>query len=388
VRETDTVARLGGDEFAVLATPLAHAEDIEPLADRILSELRRPLELAGTRIQPTASIGAAIFPDSGKDSDTLLSAADAAMYVVKESGRNGVHVHGVELKRRVAHRLMLEQQIRQAIELNEFRLFYQPQVSLAEDFLAAEALLRWLPEGAPVVEAHEFVAILEDTGLILELGPWIIETACQQLRDWRRAGHWVDRVAINISARQVISRDFVPRLLRLTRQAELDCSSIELELTESTLLRDTDQIHAVLEELAGHGYRLALDDFGTGYCSLAYLKNFPISTLKLDRSFVQPMATDPHCRNLVGGIIQLAHRLGLPVVAEGVESREQLELLRSDQCGLLQGYLFGAALPPEEFALTTQRLPWAEGGGSSGLVSRRVPRAPESVQPQRRSGKS
>ena len=389
VRETDTVARLGGDEFAVLATPLAHAEDIEPLADRMLSELRRPLELAGTRIQPTASIGAAIFPDSGKDSDTLLSAADAAMYVVKESGRNGVHVHGVELTRRVAHRLRLEQQIRQAVESKEFRLFYQPQVSLTEHFLAAEALLRWAPAGEPVVEAHEFVTILEDSGLIVELGPWIIETACQQLRAWRRAGHWVDRVAINISARQVISRDFVPRLLRLTRQAELECSSVELELTESTLLRDTDQIHAVLAELAAHGYRLALDDFGTGYCSLAYLKNFPISTLKLDRSFVQPLATDPHCRNLVGGIIQLAHRLGLPVVAEGVESSEQLELLRNDQCGLLQGYLFGAALPPEEFARTTQRTPWAEqGGATSGLVSRRVPRAAPPVRPQLRSGKS
>ena len=386
VRETDTVARLGGDEFAVLATPLTRAEDIELLADRMLSELRRPLELAGTRIQPTASIGAAIFPDSGKDSDTLLSAADAAMYVVKESGRNGVHVHGVELKRRVAHRLKLEQRIRQAVEAKEFRLFYQPQVSLSEHFLGAEALLRWAPAGQPVVEAHEFVSILEDTGLIVELGPWIIETACQQLREWRRAGHWVDRVAINISARQVISRDFVTRLLRLTREAELECGAVELELTESTLLRDTDQIHAVLQELAAHGYRLALDDFGTGYCSLAYLKNFPISTLKLDRSFVRPLATDPHCRNLVGGIIQLAHRLGLPVVAEGVESREQLELLRSDRCGLMQGYFFGAALPPQEFMRTTQRAPWAEPGGlRSGLVSRRVPRAAAASPAQRRS---
>jgi EAL domain-containing protein (putative c-di-GMP-specific phosphodiesterase class I) len=142
----------------------------------------------------------------------------------------------------------------------------------------------------------------------------------------------------------------------------------------------------VLQELASHGYRLALDDFGTGYCSLAYLKNFPIGTLKLDRSFVQPLATDPHCRNLVGGIIQLARRLGLPVVAEGVESMEQLELLREDQCGLLQGYLFGAALPAEEFARTTQRTPWGEpGGAASGLVSERVPRAPAAAQPKRRS---
>ncbi|MEY2933999.1 MAG: hypothetical protein RL033_4748, partial [Pseudomonadota bacterium] len=313
VRETDTVARLGGDEFAVLATPLAHAEDIEPLADRILSELRRPVELAGTRIQPTASIGAAIFPDSGKDSDTLLSAADAAMYVVKESGRNGLHVHGVELERRVAHRLKLEEQVRRAVELKEFRLSYQPQVSLDDEYLAAEALLRWVPAGESPVEAREFLRIVEDTGLIIELGPWIIETACQQLRQWREAGHWVDRMAINISSGQVISRDFVTRLHRITRQAGLECGDVELELTESTLLRDTDQIAAVLQELAALGYRLALDNFGIGYCSLAHLKSLPISTLKLHRGLVQPLASDSRCRNLVGGIIQLARRIGLSV---------------------------------------------------------------------------
>lgn len=382
VRETDTVARLGGDEFAVLATPLAHAEDIEPLADRILSELRRPVDLAGTRIQPTASIGAAIFPDSGKDSDALLSAADAAMYAVKESGRNGLHVHGVELERRVAHRLKLEEQVRRAVELKEFRLSYQPQISLHDEFLAAEALLRWVPAGEAPVEAREFLRIVEDTGLIVELGPWILETACQQLRSWRDAGHWVDRMAINISSRQVISRDFVSRLHRITRQAGLDTADIELELTESTLLRDTEQIGTVLTELANLGYRLALDNFGTGYCSLAYLKNLPISTLKLDRCFVQSIATDHRCRNLVGGIIQLANRLGLAVVAEGVEDREQLDLLRTDRCGLMQGYLFGAALSPQQFLCTTRRAPWASGELTSKLVSRPVPRAHAPVSPK------
>jgi diguanylate cyclase (GGDEF)-like protein len=385
VRETDTVARLGGDEFAVLATPLAHAEDIEPLADRILSELRRPVELAGTRIQPTASIGAAIFPDSGKDSDTLLSAADAAMYVVKESGRNGLHVHGVELERRVAHRLKLEEQVRRAVELKEFRLSYQPQVSLDDEYLAAEALLRWVPAGESPVEAREFLRIVEDTGLIIELGPWIIETACQQLRQWREAGHWVDRMAINISSGQVISRDFVTRLHRITRQAGLECGDVELELTESTLLRDTDQIATVLQELAALGYRLALDNFGTGYCSLAYLKSLPISTLKLHRGLVQPLASDSRCRNLVGGIIQLARRIGLSVVAEGVEDREQLELLRAEHCGLLQGYLFGAALLPEEFLSTTKRAPWGNGDVSSKLISRRVARARASAPPKHRA---
>ncbi len=379
VRETDTVARLGGDEFAVLATPLARAEDIEPLADRILGELRRPVDLAGTRIHPTASIGAAIFPDSGKDSDALLSAADAAMYVVKESGRNGLHVHGVELERRVAHRLELEEQVRRAVEQREFQLSYQPQISLHEEFLAAEALLRWVPAGEPAVEAREFLRIIEDTGLISELGPWIIETACNQLSSWRSAGHWVDRMAINISPRQVISRDFVSRLQRITHQAGLDCADIELELTESTLLHDPAQIGTVLSELSSLGYRLALDNFGTGYGSLAHLKTLPISTLKLDRGLVQPAASDARCRDLVGGIIQLANRLSLSVVAEGVEDQEQLELLRADGCAQFQGYLFGAALSPEQFARCTRRAPWSSAP-TARPVSRPVPRAHAAVR--------
>jgi EAL domain-containing protein (putative c-di-GMP-specific phosphodiesterase class I) len=224
--------------------------------------------------------------------------------------------------------------------------------------------------------------IVEDTGLIIELGPWIIETACQQLRIWRDAGHWVDRMAINISSRQVISRDFVSRLHRITRQAGLDSGDIELELTESTLLRDTEQIGAVLTELTALGYRLALDNFGTGYCSLAYLKNLPISTLKVDRCFVQAIAADARCRNLVGGLIQLANRLGLAVVAEGVEDRDQLDLLRADRCGLLQGYLVGAPLSPEQFLCSTRRAPWANGEPTSKLVSRPVPRAYAPVSPK------
>jgi diguanylate cyclase (GGDEF)-like protein len=388
VRDTDTVARLGGDEFAVLATPLAHAEDIEALAERILSELRRPIDVSGTRIQPTASIGAAIFPDSGRDSDALLSAADAAMYVVKESGRNGVHVHGAELKRQVAHRLELEEQVRRAVEMKEFCLRYQPQVALRADYLGAEALLRWAPAGQPVVEAREFMRVLEDTGLILELGPWILETACQQLRDWRKAGHWVDRIAINVSTRQVISRDFVARLRRITRDAELQCCDIELELAENTLLRDADNAHTVLRQLATYGYRLALDDFGTGSCSFAHLKAFPTATLKIDRRLVLPIAVDARSRNLVGGIIHLARRIGIDVVAQGVETPKQLEALRADECGLLQGYLFGGAMTPDEFVLMTRRaaLDTLAPGPTSQLVSRRASQVVEGEGSQRRAG--
>jgi diguanylate cyclase (GGDEF)-like protein len=388
VRDTDTVARFGGDEFAILATPILNSEDIAPLSDRILAELRRPIDLAGTRLQPTASIGAAIFPDSGRDGNALLSAADAAMYVVKENGRNGVHVHGVELKRRAARRLKLEERIRRALELGQFCLHYQPQISPYSDFLGAEALLRWAPPGEAVVEAREFMRVLEDTGLIVDMGPWIIETACGQLRQWRDAGHSVDRIAINISARQLSSPDFVSRLRKVTRETGLQCSDVELELTESALLRDTDNLQAVLCQLAQYGYRLALDDFGTGSGSLVYLEKSFITTVKVDRSLVEAIATNGRTQNLVGGIIRLANRLGLDVVAEGVETPEQLELLRAEECGIVQGHLIGAAVAPVEFVNGVQRyaLMPGEGEPASTLISRRVTRARISGPPKRQVG--
>ena len=388
VRETDTVARLGGDEFAVLATPLMEPEDIEPLSERILAELRRPIELSGTRIQPTASVGAAIFPASGTDGKALLSAADAAMYVVKENGRNGVHVHGIELKRRVAHRLKLEGQVRRALELKQFRLHYQPQVSPQSEFLGAEALLRWAPSSDVMVEARDFMRALEDTRLIMDLGPWIVETACRQLQQWRDAGQWVDRIGINVSPRQLMGRDFVVHLLRSTHEAGLAPSDVELEMTENTLLRNTENVRGVLRRLADDGYRLALDDFGTGYGSLTFLEKFPITTLKVDRSLVASIALDVRTRHLVGGIIHSATRLGLDVVAEGVETAEQLQILSAEGCGILQGYLFGAPMPPLEFVKGAERLALSqpEQGPTSALVSRRMPRAHATLRPKRLSG--
>ncbi len=355
-RETDTVARLGGDEFAVLATPVTHIEDLEPLSERILAELRRPMDIGGTLLQPTASVGAAVFPESGGDSDALLSAADAALYVVKQRGRNGFHVHGVELKRQVARKLKIEQQLRRAVEQKQFRLHYQPQVSPDSGFWGAEALLRWTSSPDVTTEPSEFVPILEESGLIVQLGPWIIETACRQLRQWRDSGLWIDRMAINISGRQVLARDFVPFLRHVTRDLGISSSDVELELTEGTLLHDTANMREVLCELAQDGYRLALDDFGTGYSSLAYLRSFPISTLKIDKSFIQSIASNVHDRNLVVGILRLAHELGLHVVAEGVETQEQLGILRTEACHVMQGYLFGAAMVPESYADEIMRL--------------------------------
>ncbi len=374
MRETDTVARLGGDEFAVLATPLQSPDDIEPLSERILSELRRPIDVGGTRLYPTASIGAALFPESGTDSDSLLSAADAALYVVKENGRNAFHVHGMDLRVRTLRRLKLEEQVRQALELDQFRLHYQPQFSLETGFLGAEALLRWEPSPGVMVEASEFMNVLEETGLIVKLGPWILETACNQLRKWRDAGFWVDRIAINISGRQVTGRDFGSLLRKIVRAAGIQCSDVELELTESALSRNKDTLQAGLAELAADGCRLALDNFGTGYCSLGYLKNFSITTLKLDKSFVQGIAINQHDRKWSGGIIRLVNTLGLDVIAEGVESAEQLSLLRAEGCHIMQGHLLGSAMAPDEFvtevSASTFRRP--DEQAHSGPVSRFV----------------
>jgi diguanylate cyclase (GGDEF)-like protein len=349
-RETDTVARLGGDEFAVLATGIASPSDLGLIVERILAAIRKPIELSGTRLNPTTSIGAALYPISGEDSDTLLAAADAAMYVAKREGRNGYHIHGAELTRQIAQKLQLENQLRQAIERREFKLYYQPQISPYGSFVGAEALLRWVPENGEPVSASEFIGVLEDTGLIMDLGPWIIRTACQQLGAWRRSGHRVDRMAINLSARQLLSRDFSAQVRDAVRGAGLMPKDIELELTESTLVRDTEAMQAVLGELHRDGFRLALDDFGTGYCSVAYLRNFPIDTLKVDGSFVQEIASDKYRRNLVGGLIHLALRLGLEVVAEGVETTDQRDVLSAERCSIMQGFLFGSALSPDKFA--------------------------------------
>jgi diguanylate cyclase (GGDEF)-like protein len=354
-READTVARLGGDEFAVLATGIAAPTDVAPILERILAAIRVPIELSGSRLNPTTSIGVAVYPASGEDSDSLLAAADAAMYVAKKEGRNGYHVHGAELTRMIAEKIQLESQLRMAVERGEFVLHYQPQISPKGDFVGAEALLRWIPSSGVTIAASDFIGVLEDTGLIMDLGPWIIRTACQQLKTWRNSGRRVDRMAINVSARQLSGRDFPAVLRDAVRSAGISPRDIELELTEGMLLRDTDVIRGVLSDLHRDGFRLALDDFGTGYCSVAYLKNFQISTLKVDGSFVQQIASDSYRRNLVGGIIHLARRLGLDVIAEGVETTDQRDALSEEHCGIMQGHLFGHALAPELFPMTATR---------------------------------
>lgn len=353
VRETDTVARFSGDEFAVILEDVQSSLDVQSVARKLLVALREPVQVAGTRLVVTVSIGGAVYPQSGTDCEALLAAADAAMYAAKERGRDAFELHGAALSLSISRRLRLETSLRFAVEQQQFALRYQPQVDCDGGLVGVEALLRWRGESGKWLPARDFMPILEDTGLIVRIGAWIIESSCRQLSAWRQSGYHVGRVAINISAKQVLEGNLLDVIHRATERAGLHPSDIELELTETTLLHDTASVRETLQELATAGYRIALDDFGTGYSSLAYLQRLSIATLKIDRCFVDEIASDRRKRDLLGGIVELGRRLGIEVVAEGVETETQREILLAERCDVMQGYLFGPAL---EHAALVERL--------------------------------
>ena len=353
VRETDTVARFSGDEFAVVLEDVQSSLDVQSVARKLLVALREPIQVAGTRLVVTVSIGGAVYPQSGTDCEALLAAADAAMYAAKERGRDAFELHGAALSLSICRRLRLETSLRFAVEQQQFALRYQPQVDCDGGLVGVEALLRWRGDSGKWLPARDFMPILEDTGLIVRIGAWIIESSCRQLSAWRESGYHVGRVAINISAKQVLDGNLLNIIQEATERAGLHPSDIELELTETTLLHDTASVRETLQQLAGSGYRIALDDFGTGYSSLAYLQRLSIATLKIDRCFVDEIASDRRKRDLLGGIVELGRRLGIEVVAEGVETETQREILLAERCDVMQGYLFGPAL---EHAALVERL--------------------------------
>lgn len=354
-RETDSVARLGADEFALLVKDVRDQERAEEFGRRVISELSAPAELPGVRLVPAAAIGIALCPSCGSSSEELLAAADAALRTAKAQGRNTMAMFGDAVKSRALHRMTLEGELRESLSRAEFALEFQPQVNERGQIISAEALLRWRrSRNAPAVEAYEFMGVMEETGLIADLGPWIIKTACAQLRTWRKAGLPVKRVAINVAAVQVAKHDLVTLLREVREQYRLLPTDIELELTETSLLQDSDHVRNMLQTLKDQGYRLALDDFGTGFSSLSYLQRLPITTIKIDRSYTKGIGSPGQQRELVGGLIALAHRLGLDVVAEGVEDPEQREALTRESCDVMQGYLFGRAMTPEAFGISVR----------------------------------
>jgi len=299
----------------------------------------------------TASVGVALYPQDAKDPESLIKSAELAMYRAKESGRNTYQLYTAEMQSRVNERLALESKLRRALERGEFSLHYQPQVDLQSNrIFGCEALIRWNQADLGMIGPTKFIPMAEETGLIVPIGEWVLRTACRQCKAWVDAGLPAVTVAVNISARQFREKNLLQVVTTILADTGLDPRQLELEVTESVIMHDAQQIIADLQAFRDMGVRLSVDDFGTGYSSLSYLKRFPVDRLKIDQSFVRDITTDADDAAIAQAVITLGHTLNLRVIAEGVETPEQLAFLRGNQCDEMQGYLFGKPMPADEFA--------------------------------------
>jgi diguanylate cyclase (GGDEF)-like protein/PAS domain S-box-containing protein len=350
VREADTVARLGGDEFVVLLAEVAEVEDVGLLAAKILRLLAEPHRLDDREITLTASLGISLYPKDSDDGATLIRNADLAMYRAKRNDRSTFAFYSPEMNQRILEALELESALRQALDLAEFCLHYQPKVDLASGrVIGCEALVRWHHPLRGMISPADFIPLAEETGLIVPLGTWVLKEACRQARAWQDEGLPALSVAVNLSARQFRKGDLPQLVEEILGDANLDPRLLELELTESMVMDDPAGAERTMHTLKQLGVALSLDDFGTGYSSLNYLRRFPVDSLKIDRSFIRDVATDPSGASVVTSVIDIAHNLGLTAVAEGVETREQLAYLIGCGCDMFQGFLFSKPLPVEEF---------------------------------------
>jgi diguanylate cyclase (GGDEF)-like protein len=366
VRHSDTVARLGGDEFTLLLPELHGPEDAARTARKILRTIRKPFSLEGREVFATPSIGIAMFPEDGEDVDTLLKNADTAMYRAKDEGRDNFQLYTSAMNVHALKRLSLESGLRRALPNQELRLWYQPVVNLADgEIHGFEALLRWQHPRLGLVPPSEFVPVAEATGLIVPIGPWVLRTACEQVRAWQETSQRPLSVAVNLSARQFEQADLIAQIKRALDETGLPPESLELEIVESSAMRNAESAIKTLAQIKNTGVRIAIDDFGVGYSSLSYLRRLPIDTLKIDRSFVRDITIDPGDAAIVTAVVGLARTLKLRVVAEGVETREQLDFLRTHRCDRMQGFLMSAPLPPAECLsfIESSRLAWAGARG-------------------------
>ncbi|MBL8408195.1 MAG: EAL domain-containing protein [Candidatus Accumulibacter sp.] len=363
VRDRDTVARLGGDEFVVMLASLgARAQEAATqsriVGEKILAALNRPYDLAGSEYHNTPSIGITLFGGQHDAIDELMKRADLAMYDAKATGRNTLRFFDPQMQAVVTARAALERDLREALQKQEFFLCYQPQVDQAGRIVGAEALLRWRHQQRGLVTPAEFIPLAEETGLILPLGLWVLETACAQSAVWAaqagRAGRENFTVSVNVSARQLCQPNFVEQVLGVLASTAVNPHNLKLELTESMLLDNVQEIIAKMTALKERGVGFSLDDFGTGYSSLSYLKRLPLDQLKIDQSFVRDLLTDPNDEAIARTIVALASSLGLEVIAEGVESVEQRDALAAQGCHTYQGYLFSRPLPLADFEVFLQ----------------------------------
>lgn len=351
MREEDTVARMGGDEFVVIQRGITQPGDAALLSTRMLAEINRPFSLAGHEIVTSLSIGISLYPQDGEDVSTLLKNADAAMYRAKEKGRNGYQYYSNEMTAAGVERLELESDLRQALQRDELRVHYQPQVDLATGrIVGAEALVRWQHATRGMIPPAVFIPMAEDSGMIGPIGEWVLNTACADARAWQVAGLPELRMAVNASGRQVGIDHMVDKVAAALENSGLAPQFLEIEVTESVVMQDASRAISTLNALKDMGVTLAIDDFGTGYSSLSYLKRFPVNKLKIDKSFVDGMVDNPDDAAIVMAIIAMAQSLRHTVIAEGVETEAQAERLRAYGCDEMQGYLFSPPLPRDQFA--------------------------------------
>jgi diguanylate cyclase (GGDEF)-like protein/PAS domain S-box-containing protein len=350
VRSIDTVAHQGGDEFVVVLPALAEGEDAADLARRIQHAIGQPFALDGHELVVTCSTGISIYPRDGEDAQALLKNADAAMYRAKEQGRNNFQFYTGEMNERAVARMTMERYLRHALERDEFVLHYQPQVDLATGRITGmESLIRWQSPELGLVSPARFIPLAEETGLIVPIGEWVLRTACRQNKSWQDAGLPPLVVAVNLSPRQFRQEDLCGMVDRVLRETGLAPWHLEIEIVESLVMHDMERVTAILKELKVLGVQLTMDDFGTGYSSLSYLGRFPFDKLKIDQSFVRDLTTDPHSAAIARVIIAMARSFNLRVIAEGVETVEQLSYLRHLDCEEMQGYYFSRPVPAEAF---------------------------------------
>ncbi|MCP5425752.1 MAG: EAL domain-containing protein [Gammaproteobacteria bacterium] len=352
VRREDTVARLGGDEFTIILPDLRLPMDVVLVAGKIVEVFGKSFAINNYEVFVTPSIGITLYPDDAEDADTLMRNADAAMYQAKEAGRNNYQFYTPILNEKAVRRLKIDSLLRQALDRRELNVHYQPIIDLRSgQVVAVEALCRWYNPELGHVTPDEFIPIAEETGLIIDIGEWVLVTACHQMRAWQSEGLPPLRLAVNVSSRQFRNSRLVQVVMRVLRDSDLQPDFLELEITESLLMNDLPEVSAILRNLNDLGVRLSVDDFGIGYSSLSYLRRFPVDMLKIDKSFIGDITTDPDDMTLVDAIIAMGRSLGLEVAAEGVETRAQLELIRERGCDLAQGFHFGRPLPPDRFVV-------------------------------------
>jgi diguanylate cyclase (GGDEF)-like protein/PAS domain S-box-containing protein len=351
VRSSDTVSRQGGDEFVVLLAELGQPADAAVTAKKILAAIAAPHRIGGHDVVVTASLGVSLYPDDARDAETLINSADYAMYQAKGAGDNAYQFFEPDMNVRAIERRSIEGGLRGALARKEFTLHYQPKVNLESGaIVGAEALIRWTHPDRGVVPPLEFVPVAEECGLAVPIGQWVLREACQQARAWQDAGFEPMPVAVNISAVEFRSKDFLASLLRILAETSLDPRYLELEVTETALMQNTESTVAVLQALKDKGVRIAIDDFGTGYSSLSYLRQFPIEVLKIDQSFVKEITADLNGAPIVTAVINLGRGLNHRVVAEGIETAEQLAFLQAHHCAEGQGYYFSPPVSAAQFS--------------------------------------